>query len=217
LVLGPLAGINGNAAREALEGINDERVADALEDAIREALGRNQTAVSQATSDDSQSNTQTAIQDALQHLTQADRVELKKSQENPFDLAFGVSEYVAKFAASFAQRGQRRALWYWYWPDWLIRGKDGRLLPIASQEGLRGNLHFILNVYFAGIPDGRLKFNLAGMDSSKPNSVTSYELDTILRLYRARVDFYLFDETSTEPIELRGAALETRLAQIRGS
>ncbi len=129
-----------------------------------------------------------------------------------FDLAFGRDVFVIPFAASFATQGERPALAWLDWPDWMITNSDGNMIPIMQREVFIGTFDAIMVGYFAVVPDGRMKFVLSGMDNTQPNSITTWELRKISTEYAEKADYYLFE--GGVRTELSPELASARIAEI---
>jgi len=130
-----------------------------------------------------------------------------------FDLAFGLAPQVIRFARSFTDR---RTLCWLDWEDWMYVNADGSFIRLMDAGEFRGSFAGILTRYFARFAQGKLKFNLTGMDASEPASLTTWELETLLRDYRARTTFYVHSVERGAFIELMGEDLSYQLRQIFG-
>ncbi|CAG0975299.1 hypothetical protein ANRL4_01527 [Anaerolineae bacterium] len=145
-------------------------------------------------------------------IAKADETAQTRDSRDPFDLAFGVNEYLGRFAAALP----RRTLPFYSWPDWMVRADDGiHILMIGADPNiLINNLDAIITGWVWVIPEGRIKFNLAKMDGSAPTSVTTRELKKVVSRWQPLTDFYLFDETHPTPMRLVGIELAARLGTI---
>lgn len=157
-------------------------------------------------------------------IEQADETAQARDRRNPFDLAFGLSFYsgfnplgfgdLGAFAASFTDR---RTLPFYLWPDWMKRDEVGlNVIDVLDREALKRGFDLIISTYLFQIVEGKLKFNLSGMEYRSPEeSITNWELERILSRFRSATNFYLFDASTATPTQLRGLELEAKLAEIR--
>jgi hypothetical protein len=118
-----------------------------------------------------------------------DETSESREENEAFDLAFGIDRYLPGFAATFTERPAR---WFHYWPDDMITDADGRIMPISLDSVFKSNFDYMMRQYFILVPDGRFKFNLGGMDSSRPGSLTTWGLAKISTTpaYATRTDYY---------------------------
>jgi RHS repeat-associated protein len=167
-------------------------------------------------------------------IAEEDEAAIRRDARNPFDLAFGLSNYsgvyppeipwgdLTAFAGSFTER---RALPFLVWPEWLVRKEDGinwhNTLRMGV-EAFEAALPSFISYYLANIPDGLIRFNLSGMDNrpigeveSKNHSVTRYELELMLSQFQQYTRFYLFDPRTTVRTQLQEPDLSIKLNQIR--
>lgn len=165
-------------------------------------------------------------------IAQADEEALQRDRGNPFDIAFGLSNYsgvfsppwgdLTAFAASFTDR---RTYAFLNWPDWLIRIQDTNdpnygigiyRLTRMGVELFEKALPFIVRYYVANIPEGKIKFNLSGMDNRSPDdSITRWELELMLREFRTYTKFYMFNPRTAEKREVVEPELTLELSRIR--
>ncbi|KAB2892823.1 MAG: RHS repeat-associated core domain-containing protein [Bacteroidetes bacterium] len=128
-----------------------------------------------------------------------------------FDIAFGIAPLVFVFAASF----ERKTLTWMVWPDWMIASPSGKdLIPIMQPAVYKAEFDYIMGLYFAAIPHGRIKFNLSEMDNSQPDSLTIWELKITRTKYKEKTDYYEFDAATGHKRQLIGSKLEVRINEI---
>lgn len=129
----------------------------------------------------------------------------------PFDLTFGISPDVVYFASAFTERP---ALSWLDWPDWMIEDGSGGIIPIMKAPIFKGFFDYILSQYWQIVPDGRLKFNLAGLNADHADSMTTWELQKISSVYPEKVDYYWFQDRILKPLDSQQAASRLKAIQI---
>jgi RHS repeat-associated protein len=118
-----------------------------------------------------------------------------------FDLAFGKSPDVLAFAVSFGI--QPITLPWLSWPDWMISN-----FRIADRAVFQLALDAVLAIYFSEIPEGKLKLNLSGLDSSRPNSLTTFEVRKLSTEYAHKTEYFSFENLVRIQLSEAEAALQ---------
>jgi hypothetical protein len=139
--------------------------------------------------------------------------------EADFDLAFGLSPNVIRFAAAFGQQNRRKAICWLDWPEWMYTNAIGELIPIMNPAFFTGNFDYVLGRYFARVSNGVLHFNLFNVEKAIAKALTVWELRKLSTEYRDRVKYYLYHDNSTllQPLDIADATqhIDVILGQAR--
>lgn len=98
----------------------------------------------------------------------------------PFDVAFGITPYLRRFADALTSADGRTTHIYSDFPEFMTT-RSGHPLDINQPEVFRAEFDFMMEQFVGAVPDGRIRFNLGGMTADFPASVTTWELRHIVR------------------------------------
>jgi hypothetical protein len=139
-------------------------------------------------------------------------VDVDEDDDKRFDLALGISDYLGSFAAHFTEPP---AL---HWDDWPVE-VEGRN-AIATYKNIKAFMFGWSETY----PDGRIKFNLTGVETTDKlgnlRGSTLMELRLIIDIqpdrYLERTDFYFYDGVTFQEVQ-RSDAIAYVDANLRSS
>lgn len=132
------------------------------------------------------------------------------SNDDGYNLAFGVREHLLGFATSF----DYPTYMFLDWPDEIVTDDNGSIFRLGDSTIFKKHFHEILVAYFAQVPDGRLKFNLQDMDDTQPFSLTTWELQEIENTYPNKVDYYEYNVHTGVRRSLNTSEAQSRIKSI---